>query len=255
MTGVGRCLQFMFLVGVLLLVSSVHVGAKANLPAGTLTTTELKSLVFGKTAEVVFLKSNKGLRYFSPNGELRQVKNSRRQKGHWKVNKQNRLCTKFGDSAWSCRVLLPKGPGYRQYIVKKSGKHEHELTYKRFHPGRKLTELAHAPILPTGTLNKKQLVALFSDQTVETVTAKNGRASLSYYGPSGSVEQLREGIKRRGKWRVNKADRICLQMQNLKEKCRIVVKQANSYKKYIVKKNGQHQHSVTYRTFTAGNHL
>jgi hypothetical protein len=87
---------------------------------------------------------------------------------------------------------------------------------------------------------------------VESVTAKQGRTSLSYYSPEGKVEQLRNGVMRRGTWRVSNSARICLQMENLQEKCRIIVKEGNEYKKYIVKKNGDHQHSVSYRKFMQG---
>ena len=36
-------------------------------------------------------------------------------------------------------------------------------------------------------------------------------------------------------------------MENLPEKCRIIVKEGAEYKKYIVKKNGKHVHSVNGR--------
>ncbi len=110
-------------------------------------------------------------------------------------------------------------------------------------------------ILPDGMLNRQELRELFSGKTVESVTAKKGRTSLTYYDPSGTVEQWRNGITRRGKWRISKGARICLQMENLKEKCRIIVQEEGRYKKYIVRKNGHHQHSVTYRTFADGNQL
>ena len=84
------------------------------------------------------------------------------------------------------------------------------------------------------------------------MTAKQGRTSLSYYSPDGKVEQLRNGVIRHGTWRVTSSAKICLQMENLKEKCRIVVKEGDEYKKYIVKRNGAHQHSVSYRKFMQG---
>ncbi len=109
-----------------------------------------------------------------------------------------------------------------------------------------------AIVLPEGTLKGKEIVELFSGQTVESVTAIKGRVSQTYYASDGSLVQLRNGTQRYGKWRVNKNDRICLQIDGLKEKCRIIVKEAGEVKKYIVKKNGQHQHSVSYRKFSSG---
>jgi hypothetical protein len=142
--------------------------------------------------------------------------------------------------------------GYRQYIVKKSGKHRSELKYKKFHDGKKLKELQRAPLLPSGTLTARKVKKLFSGKTVESITVKKGRKSLSYYHPDGSVEQLRSGKKRLGKWRITAKGRICLKMENFKEKCRIIVKESGEYRKYIVKKNGRHLHSVSYRNFRDG---
>lgn len=107
--------------------------------------------------------------------------------------------------------------------------------------------------LPEGTLTADEIVSLFSNHTVESVTAVKGRVSLSFYAPDGELRQMRHGKKRHGTWRVTPNDRICLQMEDLPEKCRIIVREGGVYKKYIVKKNGRHQHSVTYRSFVKGN--
>lgn len=242
-------------VCIMLYMLPLQAGAKSHYPEGDLSSDEVKSLVHGKTAEVSFGKSDKGFRYFSPNGQFRQVRHEILKKGNWKVRSNGRLCTQFENSSWKCRVLVRKGEKYRQYIIKKDGKHKKELTYKKFHQGQKLSELNRSPLLPAGTLNKKKLTKLFSGMTVESVTANQGRVSMSYYDPTGVVLQMRKGVVRTGSWEIKKKNRICLQMEGLKEKCRIVVKEGDVYNKYIVKKNGQHQHSVTYRNFTAGNLL
>jgi len=116
------------------------------------------------------------------------------------------------------------------------------------------TQKTH-PKLPEGTLDREQVKTLFADKTVESMTAVKHRVSLTYYAPNGDVRQLRKGIKRFGRWRITKNGRMCLQMEGLREKCRIIVNENGTYKKYIVKKNGQHQHSVTYRSFKFGNPL
>lgn len=107
--------------------------------------------------------------------------------------------------------------------------------------------------LPDGTLKRKALKKLFSDRTVNTITAKKGRLAVSFYSADGEVRQLRKGKKWSGTWRVSKKGRFCIQMEGFREKCRIVVKEGDSYKKYIVKKNGKHQHTLTYLSFTKGN--
>ncbi|WP_303722493.1 hypothetical protein [Malonomonas rubra] len=250
--------RFFFLQVILfgLTISAGHAEQEVSLPEGYLAAKEMERLVYNTTAEVDFRGSQgKGLIYFSPNGELKQIKNDILYKGFWKVRKNDRLCIKLGNEGWDCRVLVPKGEKYRQYVVKKSGNHRHELTYEKFHQGRQLETLQKAPLLPPGTLGKKQLEELFSGKTVESVTAAKGRVSRSYFAADGTVEQVRDGVERYGKWRVADNGRICLQMENLKEKCRIIVKEGEQYKKYIVKKNGRHQHSISYRKFSPGNQL
>jgi len=176
-------------------------------------------------------------------------------KGKWKIRKDDQLCISFKGAGRDCRIIVKNGSEYRQYAVKLDGNHKHELTYVKFEKGNQLARLSKVPLLPPGTLNKKQLVKLFSDKTVESVTARKGRISLTYYAPDGSIVQSRKGHKRYGKWRVKKNGRICIQMENLKEKCRIVINEGGEYKKYIIKKNGRHQHSITYRTIADGNQL
>lgn len=107
--------------------------------------------------------------------------------------------------------------------------------------------------LPLGTLGRKAIKELFSDQTVNTITAVKGQLGVSYYSPEGEVRQLRKGKLWSGTWRVTKRGRLCVQMEGSPEKCRIIVKEGGVYKKYIVKKNGDHQHTLTYLSFSAGN--
>jgi len=109
--------------------------------------------------------------------------------------------------------------------------------------------------LPAGTLTADELRHLFSDKTVYSVTAVTKRESVSYYAPDGEFRQMRNGIRRTGRWRITENDRMCLQMESLPEKCRIIVKDGEQFKKYIVKKNGRHQHSVSYVRFVDGNPL
>ncbi len=107
--------------------------------------------------------------------------------------------------------------------------------------------------LPDGTLKRKALKELFSDKTVNTITAAQGHLAVSYYSADGEVRQLRKDTLWRGTWRVTKKGRLCVQMEGLREKCRIIVKDGSAYKKYIVKKNGEHQHTLTYLSFSDGN--
>ncbi|MGB3213105.1 MAG: hypothetical protein WBB19_20550 [Desulforhopalus sp.] len=110
-----------------------------------------------------------------------------------------------------------------------------------------------AVILPPGTLNATEVTALFSGKTVRSVLDKNGRISLTYYNPGGEIVQTREGRKRSGIWWVRKDGRICLQFEGAKSRCRIITKEGPVYRKYIVKRDGNHRRIITYTSFTDGN--
>lgn len=107
-------------------------------------------------------------------------------------------------------------------------------------------------VLPPGTLNAEEVLTLFSDKTVTSVTISKKRESISYYDSNGEIRQLRDGKKRNGTWRVTKNGRMCLKF-GAKEKCRILVKENGKYRKYVVKNDGQHRLVVDYSSFKAGN--
>ena len=139
-----------------------------------------------------------------------------------------------------------------QYVAKKDGNHRLELTYVNFNNGNKLLALVKSSSPPLVKLKKEEIIMLFSDKTVESKTVRKGRVSLTYYRPDGTLEVSRNGKKHSGAWRVTDNNRMCLNIENSKEKCRIIVKQGAFYSKYIVKKNGQHQQSINYRRFMPG---
>ena len=109
--------------------------------------------------------------------------------------------------------------------------------------------------LPAGTLNKSEVQTLFSDKTVKSVLDKNGRISMTYYNPNGELLQLQKGKMRAGNWQVREDGRICLQMEGKDQGCRIIVKEQFTYRKYIVKRDGNHQPIITYTSFSSGNLL
>jgi len=107
--------------------------------------------------------------------------------------------------------------------------------------------------LPPGTLNAAEVTALFSGKTVESRLDETGRISLTYYNPDGRLHQLQEGRIRNGSWRVKDNGRICLQMEQKSERCRIIVNEGTVYRKYVVKADGSHQPIITYTSFRKGN--
>lgn len=223
------------------------------LPEGVLNAQQLEQLVQNKTvATSVEDGKREELFYFGKDGKLLRVRDGLQSTGSWNVRDDGRLCTQLQGKGRDCRIIVKQGQTYRQYAVKKDGKHRYELTYTQIREGEQLAKLSKGPLLPVGTLKGKKIVELFSGHTVESVTAGKGRVSQTYYNPDGTLEQLREGTMRHGTWRVTKNSRMCLKMEDLAEKCRIIVNENGAIKKYIVKKNGRHQHSVSYRNFTPG---
>ncbi len=227
--------------------------SKVVLPEGTLHAPQIEQLFTGKTvAASIEGKKQNLVFFFGRDGKLQRVRSGWQKGGTWETRKDGRLCVELEGSRRDCRIIVKAGEQYRQYAVKKDGNHRYELTYTTFLDGEQLAKLSKTPILPKGTLKRKQVIKLFSGQTVESVTARKKRVSQTYYDPNGTLVQLRKGVSRHGKWRVKKDARMCLQMENLEEKCRIIVEENGEIKKYIIKKNGRHQHSVSYRNFSPG---
>ena len=223
------------------------------LPQGVLNAPQIEQLFTGKTvAATIESKDQSMVFFFGKDGKVLRVRDGWQKSGTWETRKDGRLCIDLKRSRRDCRIIVKQGEQYRQYAVKKDGNHHYELTYTTFLDGEQLAKLSKTPVLPKGTLKRKEVIKLFSGQTVESVTASKGRVSHTYYDPNGLLVQLRNGVMRHGKWRVKKNGRMCLQMESLEEKCRVIVKEDGEIKKYIVKKNGRHQHSVSYRNFSPG---
>lgn len=226
------------------------------MPAGALNAEQIEAQFKGKsTVAKVADKERVEVYYFAEDGNVIEVRDGWQKSGKWYVRDDGRLCIDLEGEHRDCRMIIKEGNDYHQYAAKLDGNHRYEQTYSDFRNGNQLLKMSPAPLLPFGTLKKKEVIELFSGRTVESVTASQSRVSHTYYAPDGAVEQVRNGNKRYGKWRVTSDARICLQMEDRREKCRIMVKEGDEYKKYIVKKNGHHQHSVSYRKFAPGKQL
>lgn len=223
------------------------------MPVGALNAEQIEEQFKDKsTVAKVADKERAEVYFFAEDGSVTEVRNGWQKTGKWYVRDDGRLCIDLKGEHRDCRMIIKEGNNYHQYAAKLDGNHRYEQTYSDFRDGDQLSKMSPKPLLPLGTLKKEQVIKLFSGQTVESVTASKSRVSHTYYAPDGVVEQVRNGTKRYGKWRVSSDARICLQMEDRREKCRIIVKEDDEYKKYIVKKNGHHQHSVSYRNFAKG---
>ena len=256
-----RLLKVVCILAVLIVSFSVGLLAATEqsvivLPAGALNAEQIEEQFRGKsTVAKVADKERIEVYYFAENGSVIEARNGWQKRGKWFVRDDGRLCIDLKGEHRDCRMIIKEGNNYHQYAAKLDGNHRYEQTYYDFRDGDQLQKLSPKPLLPLGTLKKKEVIKLFSGQTVESVTARKSRVSHTYYDPDGTVEQVRNGTKRYGKWRVRSDARICLQIEDRREKCRIIVKEGDEYKKYIVKKSGHHQHSVSYRKFSPGKQL
>lgn len=253
-----RSLRVALITSALTLFLSAELFAMAEkppivLPDGALNAQQIKQQFTGRTvAAKIAGKERAELYFFAEDGKVTEVRRNWQKIGQWSTREDGRLCIDLVGEHRDCRMIIKEGDQYHQYAAKKDGNHKYEQTYSDFRQGNQLQKMSKNPLLPPGTLRDKQIIQLFAGKTVESVTASQGRVSISYYALDGTLEQVRDGAHRNGTWRVSKNDRICLKMENLQEKCRIIVKEGDEYKKYIVKKNGRHQHSVSYRKFAPG---
>lgn len=246
------CLCFVITTLSLLLNKPLLIAAPGK--ENILTSEAIRELVNGRTSEVTITKTEmKGFCYFSPDGAYTQLINNWLESGVWTVNKKDRLCISISREKPKCRILLlTKDDRIDQYIAKKNGNHKLERKYGNFILGNKIFELAALSEPPREKLKKEEIIKIFADRTVLSKTVRKGRVSLTYYNPDGTLEVTRNGQNYPGTWRVTERDRMCLKLRNSKEKCRIIVKQGDTYSKYIVKKNGQHQQSIRYQRFLPG---
>jgi hypothetical protein len=204
------------------------------LPVGALNAEQIEEQFKGKsTVAKVADKERAEVYFFAEDGSVTEVRNGWQKTGKWYTRDDGRLCIDIKGEHRDCRMIIKEGNNFHQYAAKLDGNHHYEQTYSDFREGNQLLKMSPKPLLPLGTLKKKQIIKLFSGQTVESVTVSKSRVSHTYYATDGTVEQLRK-------------------MEDRGEKCRIIVKEGDDYKKYIVKKNGHHQHSVSYRKFATG---
>ena len=107
--------------------------------------------------------------------------------------------------------------------------------------------------LPAGTLDAAAVKALFTDRSVEAVDDNSHIVSLTYYYPNSLMRQTVKGKVYNGTWTVRKDGRLCEQVNCRDKKCRIIVKEGDVYKKYVVKRDNNHRPETTYKSFKKGN--
>lgn len=106
----------------------------------------------------------------------------------------------------------------------------------------------------TQTLSQAEVKALFTRHTVTSVNAGSGKRSVTYYTPS-RVQQVRDGARRSGTWRVKRNGLMCMTMGTNPEVCRFVRRDPDGvYRKY---KPGfiDTKPTVYYESFVPGNQL
>lgn len=109
---------------------------KVPLPSGTLNATEVTSLFSGKSVVSVLEENGRvSLTYYSPDGQLRQLRKEKKRNGTWQVKKNGRICLQFEGREKRCRIIVKEGTTYSKYIVKRDGNHQRILSYTSFRDG------------------------------------------------------------------------------------------------------------------------
>ena len=188
-----RSLKIGFSLSVITVLLFAHQYAMAEkpsviMPDGALNAEQIKGQFTGKsTVAKVADKELAEVYYFAEDGSVIEARDGFQKTGKWYVRDDGRLCIDLKGEHRDCRLIIKEGNNYHQYAAKLDGNHRYEQTYSDFRHGNQLPDLSTKPLLPLGTLKKKQVIKLFSGQTVESVTASKSRVSHTYYAPDGAV--------------------------------------------------------------------
>ncbi len=107
-------------------------------------------------------------------------------------------------------------------------------------------------VLAETMLDSKQVTALFSGKTVSSHHEIKGYDATYFFSPDGSVKGVRDGEPMSGKWTVIGIGQLCVK-EGMKHPCRSIVENNGVYKKVKVKRNGDQETLVIYKSFTDGN--
>ena len=117
----------------------VHQKWTASLPGNALTSDQLRELFVDKTVKSQTRASGRiSDTYYDPSGQVRQLQNGNQRYGHWKISDNGRICLKMAASREKCRIILQQNGEYGKYVVKRSGEHEHVVSYLSFENGNTL---------------------------------------------------------------------------------------------------------------------
>lgn len=94
-------------------------------------------------------------------------------------------------------------------------------------------------------LTEEEVLKLISGNTIKGIYLDQKIPFESYFDPDGTVYQNRDGESFEGKWFVDKQGTHCVKWQGKEPKCRIVVRDNEQYKEFIInKKTGKRDYSL-----------
>ncbi len=117
-----------------------------------------------------------------------------------------------------------------------------------------VTGCAFGPMVrrPDGMLEAHELEKLITGNTVEEIDAETGRATFFYYGKYGKLKRLYYGKTDEGEWRITRKSRLCISIGEIEKQCRVIVANGDTYEKYRMRKNNQHELVSTFRSIEPG---
>jgi hypothetical protein len=101
------------------------------------------------------------------------------------------------------------------------------------------------------TLTEPEIKSLFVGKTVSGYNQHKDYAFTRYYDPAGVVTEQGDRGRRRGQWSVGADGQFCEGFGGGETKCRVIVNEDGTYKKYKVNRKGERQLLIIYQTFSA----
>ena len=96
-------------------------------------------------------------------------------------------------------------------------------------------------------LTEDELQALLAGKMVKGIYIDNKNAFIRQYSEDGRVRENMDNIKQDGKWFIDKKGQHCVIWSGKEKKCRVLVKDGETYKEFTIQKNGKPKLNVIYK--------
>jgi len=102
-------------------------------------------------------------------------------------------------------------------------------------------------------LTEAELEALLAGKTVKGIYLDNKTAFIRHYAEDGNVRESVKNETHEGKWFIDKKGQRCVIWSKKEKKCRVIIKEGETYKEFTLQKNGKPKLNVIYKNIIEGN--